>query len=242
MNFQKLALVDPSQIGNAMQCNTNNNTSVLQNPIQKQLSELDREMKTVLESNINDNEKVYRYNQVLQRFLNYYGKLHEPTLDSEENTKKTNTLDEESANKIKEQVLRLTPSTLRTKANEILNRVKDSNHLSWDSKGQLLINNIPVEHSNMVDLVNDVIRSRKNTIPPLGWKDFAREIKSLNLPEELIGNRDRYNYRSEISSNNTHDVSNEDTTLSLSNPKFTSSPNKNRGKRKRRKPVKWQSF
>ena len=44
-----------------------------------------------------------------------------------------------------------------------------------------------VQNINIVDLVNDALRQRKTFIPP-GWEHFARELRRLNAPKELVGN------------------------------------------------------
>ena len=45
----------------------------------------------------------------------------------------------------------------------------------------------------MVDLVNDFLRKRKR-FKPMGWQVFATGLKETNVPEELIGNKDRWNW------------------------------------------------
>ena len=53
---------------------------------------------------------------------------------------------------------------------------------------------VPVVGSNVVDLVNDILRKRKTD--PLGWQPFARQLRAVNLPIELVGNVARRSYRS----------------------------------------------
>ena len=44
-------------------------------------------------------------------------------------------------------------------------------------------------NSNFVDLIGDIARSRKRVIPPLYREKFIEFLSSLNVPEELIGNK-----------------------------------------------------
>ena len=44
----------------------------------------------------------------------------------------------------------------------------------------------------MVDLVNDLLRKR--TTDPTGWQPFARQLRAMNLPMELVGNVARRDY------------------------------------------------
>ena len=50
-----------------------------------------------------------------------------------------------------------------------------------------------MHRSNIVDPVNDVLRKRKS-FEPVGWKTFARGLKDVNTPMDLVGNHDRWIY------------------------------------------------
>ena len=65
--------------------------------------------------------------------------------------------------------------------------------LSWTDRGELLHDGTPVPGSNMVDLVNDVLRKRRKS-DPVGWQAFAQQLKRINLPMELVGNVERRRY------------------------------------------------
>jgi hypothetical protein len=43
------------------------------------------------------------------------------------------------------------------------------------------------------DLVNDVLRKRKY-FNPQGWKTFAEALREANIPQDLIGQEDRWKY------------------------------------------------
>ena len=65
----------------------------------------------------------------------------------------------------------------------------------------------PVERSNLVDLVNDVLRRRRKHSgdKPKGWNVFAATLRRMNVPRELIGHPDRWNAISaEIPSSSLH--------------------------------------
>ena len=69
MDFQKLALVDPQQIGTDSRVN-----HIFQDPTQKSLSALDKGRREVLMTDISDSDKVFQYNQILQSYRTYYEK------------------------------------------------------------------------------------------------------------------------------------------------------------------------
>ena len=47
--------------------------------------------------------------------------------------------------------------------------------------------------SNIIDLVNDVIRHRKGS-EPTGWQAFAEGLRDMNIPQDVIGNRERWDW------------------------------------------------
>ena len=59
-------------------------------------------------------------------------------------------------------------------------------------RGELIHEGVPVVGSNVVDLVNDLLRKRKTD--PTGWQPFARQLRAINLPMALVGNVSRRAY------------------------------------------------
>ena len=49
-----------------------------------------------------------------------------------------------------------------------------------------------ITDSNIADLINDQMRSRK-TFNPRGWLPFTETLKEMNVPNDLIGNPGRLN-------------------------------------------------
>ena len=59
--------------------------------------------------------------------------------------------------------------------------------ISYELESKLYGKSIP--GSNIIDLVNDVIRHRKGS-EPTGWQAFA----DMNIPQDVIGNRERWDW------------------------------------------------
>ena len=79
--------------------------------------------------------------------------------------------------------------------------------MSWNTQGEFMYRGSAINDSNIVDLIGDLMRSRKSvTWPPQGMDMFLTALKDTNTPRELILNRHRYDgylrdtYRSENSS------------------------------------------
>ena len=83
------------------------------------------------------------------------------------------------------------PKSLKQKARRLLDNIKGT--VSWNDRGETVYRNVPVPGSYIVDLVNDALRKRKS-FQPVGWKTFARGLKDVNAPMDLVGNPDRWIY------------------------------------------------
>lgn len=57
----------------------------------------------------------------------------------------------------------------------------------WKTGGEVVLNNRTIPNSNIVDLVNDVIRPLKRE-KPIGWEEFALVLNDINVPTFCIGN------------------------------------------------------
>ena len=58
-----------------------------------------------------------------------------------------------------------------------------------DRKGELVFEGEVIKGSNIMDLVNDVLRNRKSFDHLHGWRQFARALPQSNVPRDLVGNR-----------------------------------------------------
>ena len=82
------------------------------------------------------------------------------------------------------------PKTMQAKAKRLMEHLKRD--ISWTARGELIHEGVPVAGSKVVDLVNDLLRKRKTD--STGWQPFARQLRAMNLPMELVGNVARRAY------------------------------------------------
>ena len=80
-------------------------------------------------------------------------------------------------------VLDTVPKTMQGKARRLMEHLKRG--IAWTARGELIHEGVPVVGSNVVGLVNDLLRKRKTD--PTGWQPFARQLRAINLPMELVG-------------------------------------------------------
>ena len=191
---RKMALVDPRML------DTLRSPPPPTDTLGKKVQALDDEMMTILDRNdLDDRTKVTLYNQVLQRY-NVLSDKHvkEPV--------RVITVNESgvwagagaegavgapaTTNGIEADVVDTVPKTMQGKARRLMERLK--RNMSWTARGELIHDGVPVAGSNVVDLVNDLLRKRKTD--PTGWQPFARQLRAMNLPMELVGNVARRDY------------------------------------------------
>ena len=200
---RKMALVDPRML------DTLRSPPPPTDTLGKKVQALDDEMKTILDrKDLDDRTKVTLYNQVLQRY-NVLSDKHvkEPVRVVTVNESGTGVgagvaegvigapapapaPTTTSTSGIEADVLDTVPKTMQGKARRLMERMKRD--IVWTARGELIHEGVPVAGSNVVDLVNDLLRKRKTD--PTGWQPFARQLRAMNLPMELVGNVTRRAY------------------------------------------------
>ena len=165
-------------------------------------------MKTILDrKDLDDGTKVTLYNQVLQRYNGLVDKrVKEPvrTIAVNESTEGSKTRGEDTKEEEEEEeeenapirrleatVLDTVPKSLRAKARRLIEHLK--RNVAWSDRGELVHEGVPIAGSNAVDLVHDLLRKRK-TDAPTGWRSLAKQLRTVNIPMELIGNAARRTY------------------------------------------------
>ena len=161
---RKMALVDPRML-DTLRSPPPPSTDTLGKKVQA----LDDEMMTILDrKDLDDRTKVTLYNQVLQRY-NVLSDKHvkEPV--------RVITVNESGAGAvvgvaegavgapatsgIEADVVDTVSKTMQAKARHLMEHMK--RNISWTARGELIHEGVPVARSNVVDLVNNMLRKRK---------------------------------------------------------------------------------
>ena len=162
----------------------------------KVLQRLDDEMQAIINRrDLQEREKVTFYNQILERYNDIDEKhVQEPTRVILEKA----CVDKEpestaSSGSVEIEIVDSAPNTLKRKAQRLVEKLKADSTVDWNDRGEFIYNGEVVTGSNMVDLVNGVLRKRKSVVP-VGWKRFANYLKRLNVSNDLIGNPELWQY------------------------------------------------
>ena len=187
---KKMALVDPRVLESVPSQPRSSN------PIVNIMRRLDDKMRSILDrGDLSDREKVVLYNQVLMRYNVFSNKssqqpvrvtIAKASVKEDEEVKETR-----AEPGVENEIVDSVPKSLKPKARRLLDKIKGT--VSWNDRGEMVYRNVSVPGSNIVDLVNDALRKRKS-FQPVGWKTFARGLKDVNAPMDLVGNPERWSY------------------------------------------------
>lgn len=203
---RKMALVDPQKLEalqhTAAAAVTHNNTqhlgtisntvSSIASPVTAALNNLDQEMRGILDNQeYSEDEKVKHYNHTLQRYLAYKKQNEQPAgvrIISKESVK---TAEEEGEQEdktnelLEKEIIDSVPQKYRRKAALLLSTLKIGDVVGWSKEGQ--------PNTHIGNLINDAVRSRKQ-FNPYGWETFAKGLDDRNVPQDLIGNKRRWDW------------------------------------------------
>ena len=89
--------------------------------------------------------------------------------------------------------MRTVPKSMKRKASALLERIKSQPDMSWNERGEFIYKNRVLPGTHVVDLINDTLRHRKS-FQPHGWRDFARALRHSNVPQDLVGHKQRWDW------------------------------------------------
>ena len=190
---KKMILIDPRVLESLK-----SDTQPVKDATMESLKDMDHHMKQIMDrADLDLNDKASAYQQALRRFLNRaedykqkpLGSISIAPIQPDETQKEAKQNDAVESN-----VIESVPITLKRKAKLLLDHIKSNSDLTWNPKGEILYQGKVIEKSNLVDLINDVMRKRKTSKQPVGWEQFAWALRDTNTPQEYIGNKDRWNY------------------------------------------------
>ena len=176
-----------------------------QDPVKEKLTQLDQQMKGILERHdIDEYAKATMYSQVLQRYLSLKRKFNEPVtipIVVQEKGFDTNSwtpTGQVSDDTLTASLLKYIPKTYKTKAKNLLEYIEKAPNVAFNDKGELMVHDRPIRGSNAMDLINDFVRpptkGQVSQSDPVGWGEFAKALKGMNVPHLLIGNTKRWNH------------------------------------------------
>ena len=177
LHVRKMALVDPRLLKSLRE-----NPTPLPDAIDTALRDLDAEMTSILDgSDADESEKVRLYNQALLRYNDMTKARAAKPIPVVVEVKKKEAAATTASVVEPADIVGTLPKTLQMKGRQLLSAV------TWNERGELIHKGVAIRGSNAVDLVHDLLRNRK-TPDPVGWQQFANQMRAANIPMELVGN------------------------------------------------------
>ena len=196
LHVRKMALVDPRLLKSLRE-----NPTPLPDAIDTALRDLDAEMTSILDGpDADESEKVRLYNQALLRYNDMTKARAAKPIPVVVEVKKEAaaattmptipTLPTTVVAVEPTDIVGTLPKTLQMKGRQLLSRLSA---VTWNERGELMHKGVAIPGSNAVDLIHDLLRNRK-TPDPVGWQQFANQMRAANIPMELVGNVTRRLY------------------------------------------------
>ena len=160
------------------------------------LSRLDAEMFDILHSKkgVKDvHEKCLNYLQVLRRYL-FFRESERSSSSSSDALREIDEIDETLAPLTEEAIIDSVPKAYQRKVRLLLRHWKTvaPERLKWSNAGTVSIDGRTVERSNIIELLNDVVRRKRGKNDeeeaPVGRMEFSKFVKTSDTPTNLIGN------------------------------------------------------
>ena len=195
LHVRKMALIDPRLL-KSLRENPTPLPDPTSNAIDTTLRDLDAEMTSILDiSDADESEKVRLYNQALLRYNDMTKARAAKPIPVVVAVKKeaaaTMTTMPTTALVVEPtDIVGTLPKTLQMKGRQLLSRLSA---VTWNERGELIHKGVAIRGSNAVDLIHDLLRNRK-TPDPVGWQQFANQMRAANIPMELVGNVTRRLY------------------------------------------------
>ena len=185
LHVRKMALVDPRLL-KSLRENPTPLPDPTSNAIDTTLRDLDAEMTSILDrSDADESEKVRLYNQALLRYNDMTKARAAKPIPVVVAVKKEAAATMPTTALVVEptDIVGTLPKTLQMKGRQLLSRLSA---VTWNERGELIHNGVAIRGSNAVDLIHDLLRNRK-TPDPVGWQQFAKQMRAANIPMELVG-------------------------------------------------------
>ena len=188
-HVRKMALVDPRLLKSLRENPTP--LSPLPDPtsnaIDTTLRDLDAEMTSILDrsdADVSEKVRLLRYNDMTKARA---AKSIPVVVAVKKEAAATMTMPTTASVVDPTAIVGTLPKTLQMKGRQLLSRLSA---VTWNERGELMHKGVAIRGSNAVDLIHDLLRNRK-TPDPVGWQQFANQMRAANIPMELVGNATR---------------------------------------------------
>ena len=87
-----------------------------------------------------------------------------------------------------DRIIKNVPKAYQVRAKKLIGHLKDYTAVSWNAKGEMVVDGKNLSGSNISVLVNDIIRKVKHEVDPVGRKSLVEQLSKTELPCDVVGN------------------------------------------------------
>ena len=158
-------------------------------PLIGQLSNLDQEIQSILSNpNLSTDAKYQLYQQVFGRYQHLkQQQFPVQQFQTVPDVKIASGIQTEDLPIVEQNLIDGLPKPIRRKGKMLLNHLQANKSISWKPSGELKDKSgLPIEGSNITDLVHYVTRNRPTAKAPNGSNEFIALLEETNVPREAI--------------------------------------------------------
>ena len=90
-------------------------------------------------------------------------------------------VEQKEAQKMTEdRIIKNVPKAYQVRAKKFIGHLKDYTGVSWNAKGEMVVDGKTLSGSNISVLVNDIIRKAKHEVDPVGRKSLVEQISKTS--------------------------------------------------------------
>ena len=157
-------------------------------PILREMSAIDDKMQGALaDPGLSDLSKSQKINSLLSKHDNFTRQFENqppPTVNVEPRPFP----EQDAQDRWYSKTVDSMPVSMRQKAKNLLDRIKSTKNIQWDRDGRIVIDDVALAGTNVLDLVHGATRQRKNQPTPSGARQFLEALDKSNTPKELVPN------------------------------------------------------
>ena len=179
---RKMALIPIEMLDQMKKANLTPLTQPNKDRVVKEMAEMSSLLR---DEGLPDSLKASRYSEKLKDYSTFANKLIEPTVQKQQQSSP-------SVHPQQDMFASL-PTTYRAPANVLMRELEKYPHMiQWNpTTHEVSVKGQTLKGSNVVDLISDVMRTRKTAKVPIHGSSFLKTLADLNLPESFVKNKYR---------------------------------------------------
>ena len=177
-----MILVDPDIVGV--------NKPTIPDPLADSVKSLDSKLNTIIDSaKTFDHNTLLEYHQTLLKYLNRIDQMKQRYDPPSKITPPSSGDSNLKIEQFERRVIDSLPPSLQKRGRLLIDHIKDATDISWNTRGELIKRGEVIGGSNISDMVHELLRARRSSNEPRGWGEFTTSLKASNIPNDLIGNK-----------------------------------------------------